>query len=153
MLTLQSILKLTSVKNGSAPYAKPVKVVVCGVSDVYHYRNDRKPDNKMWIVCFADQSMDIKGVLYYEEHLQKCIVGHCLLISNAIVKNNPESLVITKETVLRRSGGLEVHEDLQRLAKLIACPMPAQEAPIVRVGTSPVKTMVTVKGRIVSVSK
>lgn len=46
MLTLQSILKLHSVKNWSAPYAKPVKVVVCGVSDVYHYRNDRKPDNK-----------------------------------------------------------------------------------------------------------
>lgn len=144
MLTLQSILKLHSVKNGSAPYAKPVKVVVCGVSDVYHYRNDRKPDNKMWIVD--------KGVFYHEEHLQKCIVGHCLLISNAIVKNDPESLVITKETVLR-SGGLEVHEDLQRLAKLIACPMPAPEVPIVRVGISPVKTMVTVKGRIVSVSK
>lgn len=33
MLTLQSILKLHSVKNGSAPYAKPVKVVVCGVSE------------------------------------------------------------------------------------------------------------------------
>lgn len=152
MLTLQSILKLHSVKNGSAPYAKPVKVVVCGVSDVYHYRNDRKADNKMWIVGFADQSMGIKGVLYHEEHLQKCIVGHCLLISNAIVKYDPESLVITKETVLR-SGGLEVHEDLQRLAKLIACPMPAPEVPIVRVGISPVKTMVTVKGRIVSVSK
>lgn len=60
MLTLQSILKLHSVKNGSAPYAKPVKVVVCGVSDVYHYRNDRKPDNKMWIVGFADQSMPLR---------------------------------------------------------------------------------------------
>lgn len=107
MLTLQSILKLHSVKNWSAPYAKPVKVVVCGVSDVYHYRNDRKPDNKMWIIGFADQSMAIKGVLYHEEHLQKCIVGHCLLISNAKVKNDPESLVITKETVLRRSWGLE----------------------------------------------
>lgn len=152
MLTLQSILKLHSVKNGSAPYAKPVKVVVCGVSDVFHYRNERKPDNKMWIVGFADQSMAIEGVLYHEEHLQKCIVGHCLLISNAIVKNDQESLVITKETVLRRSGGSEVH-DLQRLAKLIACPMPAPEVPIVRVGISPVKTMVTVKGRIVSVSK
>lgn len=80
--------------------------------------------------------MAIKGVLYHEEHLQKCIVGHCLLISNAIVKNDPESLVITKKTVLRRSGGLEV---LQRLAKLIACPMPAPEVPIVRVGISPVK--------------
>lgn len=104
MLTLQSILKLHSVKNGSAPYAKPIKVVVCGVSDVFHYRNERKPDNKMWIVGLADESITIKGVLYHEEHLQKCVVGHCLLISNTIVMSDPESLVITKETVLRRSG-------------------------------------------------
>lgn len=60
MLTLQSILKLHSVKNGSAPYAKPIKVVVCGVSDVFHYRNERKPDNKMLIVGLADESMTIK---------------------------------------------------------------------------------------------
>lgn len=153
MLTLKSSLKLHTVKNGSAPFAKPVKVVVCGVSDVYHYRNERKPDNKMWIVGLGNESMAIKGVFFHEEHLQKYVVGHCLLISNAIVKSDPESLVITKETALRRSGGVKVQEDLQRLAKLIACPMPASEVRLVREGTSLVKTMVTVKGRNVSVSK
>lgn len=63
MLTLQSILKLHSVRNESAPYAKPVKVVDCGVSDAFHYRNERKPDNKMWIVGLADEFMAIKGML------------------------------------------------------------------------------------------
>lgn len=107
MLIIQLIFKLNSVKNWSVFYVKLVKFVVCGVFDVYYYRNDRKLDNKMWIIGFVDQLMVIKGVFYYEEYLQKCIVGYCFFISNVKVKNDLESLVIMKEMVLRRLWGLE----------------------------------------------
>lgn len=93
-----------SVKNGSVFYVKLVKVVVCGVLDVFYYRNERKLDNKMWIVGLVDELIIIKGVFYYEEYFKKCVVGYCFFISNVIVMSDLESLVIIKEIVLRRLG-------------------------------------------------
>lgn len=77
-----------------------------------------------------------------ETTLQK---ENTVILMNYIFKTEPsESIIITKN--------LEVGQELLDRAELIANPPPAVTIPIKKAKTSPVKTLVSIQGRVVSVS-
>lgn len=108
----------------------------------------------MLIVGLADESMTIKwSTMRNISKNAKLVIAFLSAMSSLWGYEWPREPSYHKGNSSEEIGGPEVQKDLQRLAKLIACPMPALEVPLVRVGTLPVKTIATDVGRIVSVSK
>ena len=72
---------------------------------------------------------------------------------NYIFKTEPsEGIVITKNSKVMKTASVEVSASLQTEAELIANPPQAKTLPIKQVKGSPVKSLVTVKGTVISVS-
>lgn len=140
------MLNIAKLKNSkrNKPYTLPLKARVGGVSGTMHYQVDgEKKEYK--IIGVADSTGAIKCILYdktKETTLQK---GNSVILMNYIFKTEPsESIIITKN--------LEVGQELLDRAELIANPPPAVTIPIKKAKTSPVKTLVSIQGRVVSVS-
>ena len=72
---------------------------------------------------------------------------------NYIFKNEGEpAVVITKNTKVLKTGTMEVPQDILEKGKRIANTPPVVTRPIKAVKTSPIKSLVSVKGKVVSVS-
>lgn len=79
--------------------------------------------------------------------------GNSVIILNYIFKTEPsEGIVITKNSKVMKTASVEVSASLQTEAELIANPPQAKPLPIKQVKGSPVKSLVTVKGTVISVS-
>ena len=79
--------------------------------------------------------------------------GNSVIILNYIFKTEPsEGIVITKNSKVLKTASVEVSASLQTDAELISNPPPAKTLPIKQVRGSPVKSLVTVKGTVISVS-
>lgn len=139
-----NIVKLKNSKSNK-PYTLPLKARVGGVSGAMHYQVDGGEKKEYKIIGVADSTGAIKCILYErtkEKTLQK---GNSVILMNYIFKTEPsESIIITKN--------LEVGQELLDRAELIANPPPAVTIPIKKAKTSPVKTLVSIQGRVVSVS-
>lgn len=85
-----------------------------------------------------------------ETTLQK---ENTVILMNYIFKTEPsESIIITKNSKVMNTSNFEVGQELLDRAELIANPPPAVTIPIKKAKTSPVKTLVSIQGRVVSVS-
>lgn len=148
------MLNIAKLKNSkrNKPYTLPLKARVGGVSGTMHYQVDgEKKEYK--IIGVADSTGAIKCILYdktKETTLQK---GNSVILMNYIFKTEPsESIIITKNSKVMKTSNLEVGQELLDRAELIANPTPAVTIPIKKAKTSPVKTLVSIDGRVVSVS-
>ncbi|XP_056002815.1 uncharacterized protein LOC130049384, partial [Ostrea edulis] len=103
------------------------------------------------VIGFADSTMAVKGVLYDTSKLNLVKDGTTVMLLNVIMKNDSaKSIVITNSSKILKTGPLEVPESLIKQGKAIACPPPADKVDIKSVQTSPVKTLVTLRGQVVS---
>ncbi|XP_061162729.1 uncharacterized protein LOC133171950 [Saccostrea echinata] len=93
----------------------------------------------------------MKTVLYdmtKENMLQQ---GSSVILMNYIYKTDPtESIILTKNSKVMRTSNIDVGQELLDRGELIANPPPAETIPIKRVKSSPVKTLVSIQGRVVS---
>lgn len=97
--------------------------------------------------------MAVKGVLYDSAKLHLMKEGQTVILLNVILKNDVgKSIVMTNRSKVLKTGPMEVPASLIQRGKDIACPPPAAEVNIKTVQTSPVKTLVTLRGQVVSVS-
>lgn len=97
--------------------------------------------------------MAVKGVLYDSAKLPLMKEGQTVMLLNVILKNDMgKSIVLTNRSKVLKTGPLEVPAALIKQGKDIACPPPAAEVDIKTVQTSPIKTLVTLRGQVVSVS-
>lgn len=98
--------------------------------------------------------MAVKGVLYDSAKLHLMKEGQTVMLLNVILKNDvgKSSIVMTNKSKVLKTGPMEVPASLIQRGKDIACPPPAAEVNIKTVQTSPVKTLVTLRGQVVSVS-
>ncbi|XP_062605362.1 uncharacterized protein LOC134267157 [Saccostrea cucullata] len=135
----------------STPYSGALKVKVCGVGPVIAYRNANGEQRQSTVIGFADRTMAVKGVLYDSSKLDVVKLGHTVMLLNVIIKNETvRSLVITNRSKVLKTGPLDVPESLVTQGKEIAFPPPAAEVSIKTAQSSPTKTLVTLRGQVVS---
>ncbi|XP_052703444.1 uncharacterized protein LOC128179831 [Crassostrea angulata] len=135
----------------STPYASAIKVNVCGVGPVISYKNAGGEKRQSTVIGFADNTMAVKGVLYDSAKLHLMKEGQTVMLLNVILKNDVgKSIVMTNRSKVLKTGPMEVPASLIQRGKDIACPPPAAEVNIKTVQTSPVKTLVTLRGQVVS---
>lgn len=136
---------------GGKPYAQPLKVKVCAVGNIQNYQIDSGEKKECVTVGMGDATDAIKGTLYDTSKLKTLTGDSTVILMNYIFKNEGEpAIVITKNTKVLKTGTMEVPQDILEKGKRIANPPPAVTRPIKAVKTSPVKSLVSVKGRVVS---
>ena len=152
MKTLNDIFQ--SGGHASAPYNAAIKVAVCGIGQVVQYRNANGDQRESMTVGFADQSMAVKGTLYDLTKKETLRVGTTVMLMNTIIKRDMKTIVITnKSKVLKTSPLANISEERIKEGHALACPPPADRVQIKSVHSSPVKTLVTIRGQIISVSE
>ena len=76
-----------------------------------------------------------------------------VMIMSAVFKLDPESIIVlTKGTKIMTISNFDVPVDIARKANLLSDPPPASMVTLKDAKTSPAKTMISVKGRVTSVS-
>jgi hypothetical protein len=151
-LQMQTVKKLKNSK-GTKPYSVPLKVKVAAVGQTQRYQTDSGERKEYLIVGLADTTDFIKAVVYDTSKLAGLSDSSSVILMNYIYKNEAEaSVIITKNTKVMKTAPLDVPEYFLERAKSITNPPPAETLPLKDVKKSPVKTLVSVKGRIISVS-
>ena len=149
------MMTLTKLKAGKSakPYTEPVKVQVCGVGSASNYTTDKGEDKQTVLVGVADKDTVMKVVVYDDNKLVSMTVGNAVMLTNYIFKTTPEPMIIiTAKSKVMRTASITVKDELREEAARIANPPPAATVPLSQVKLSPVKSLVSVKGKIVSVS-
>ena len=98
--------------------------------------------------------MTAKAILYDVTKANMLKVGTTLMLLNVIIKRDSKSVVMTNRSkLLKTSPFLEsLPAHLIKEGLELACPPPAEVVSINKIKTSPVKTMVSIRGQVVSVS-
>ncbi|XP_062590718.1 uncharacterized protein LOC134252294, partial [Saccostrea cucullata] len=145
-----TVAKLRESK-GNKPYSQPLKVKVCGVGTIQRYQTDNGEKKECATVGLADSTDAMKGTVYDTTKLKSLNADNTVILMNYIYKNeNEPTVIITKNTKVMKTGAMEVpHATMEKGAR-IANPPPAMTRPIKDIKTLPVKSLVSVKGRIVS---
>lgn len=138
----------------SAPYTTAIKVQICGVGEVNNYRNANGEQRQSMTVGFADHTMAAKGILYDVSKANVLRNGVTVMLLNVILKKHLNTIVMTNRSKILKTGPFqqEVPEYFQKQGQDLACPPPAEMVAINKIKTSPVKTLVSIRGQVVSVS-
>ena len=150
-LQMLTIAKLKSAK-GTKPYTQPLKVNVCHIGTSQLYTTDAGERREYAAVGLADTTDAIKAMVYDKVHLATMKVEVTIILMNYIFKNEEQHIIITKNSKVLKTGVVEVPDDKCAKAVLLANPPTADHRLIRDVKSSPLKTLVTIQGRIVSVS-
>lgn len=121
MSGLESIIK----EARDAPYKKPIKAFVYGISPICSYRKADGEERQMVTLDLADKHSAVKGILYDTSKLSQIREGSTYLILNSITKKEPTpSVVITKMTKMCKTGSIadSVPEDIRQRASTFAHP-------------------------------
>lgn len=148
------MLTVTKLKGnkGAKPYSLPLKLKVCAIGTNQKYVTDGEK-KEYTVVGLADTTDAIKGMVYDTSKLNNMQASATIILMNYIFKNENEgTVVITKTTKVLKKAQMDVPENLIEKGAAIANPPPAATLALRDVKRSPVKTLVSVKGRIISVS-
>lgn len=145
-----SIKKLKASK--PKPYSNPLKVKVIGVGDKSTYTTADGKEKKLVPLGVADKEDSIKVSLYEVDKLQLLKAGECVVLSNYVYRVDPHpTIVVTAVTRVMKTSSFAVPEDVETTAKAIANPAPAKIITIQDAKRSPIKSLVSIKGRVISV--
>lgn len=149
MLTLAKV----KASKGNKPYSQPLKVKVCGVSSTARYQVESGEKKEYCVIGIADHSMAMKATLYDISKKANLAEGTSVIVMNYIHKTEPtEGIIIPKNTKVMKTFDVDVPTEIQRQGALIANPPPAETLTIKQVKRSPIKSLVSVKGTVISVS-
>ncbi|XP_061169993.1 uncharacterized protein LOC133179218 [Saccostrea echinata] len=144
-----SIKKLKASK--PKPYSNPLRVRIFGSSNPSKYMTADGRERKSVTLGAADQEDAIKIVLYDLSKLTSVKDQDSVLLTNYVYKIDPcPCIILTTVSKVMKTLLINVPPHLQATAKSIANSLPAKSVAIRDVKTSPVKTMVTIKGRVTS---
>lgn len=150
MPTLQQVFETV---NKESPYSGAIYAQVCGKGGITHYKNASGQQRQLLTLGLADSTKAVKAILYDISMEEMFEVGSVVLLLNCIIKKDQNTIVLTKRTKIRRSTlGQKVPTEIQEQAYAIACPPAAAEISVKDVQTSPIKSMVSVKGQVTAVS-
>lgn len=102
-------------------------------------------------VGVADSTIAIKCTVYDQEKLRNMEVGSTVMLMNIVVKQD-NSITITSKSRVCKTGPVSVSAEHDRTALELAVPPTSPESPLIDVGKSPVKTMMSTRGQVVAVS-
>ena len=149
---MMTLSKLLSTK-GSKPFTTPVKVKIGGIGKTSKYVTDKGDNKEITTVGFCDKTSAMKGVVYYQTKIIPYKEGSTVMLLNYVFKADPSpTIIITTKTKVMKTSDLEVPDEYWAKAALIANPPPAECLTLKKVKLSPIKSMVSLKGKVVSVS-
>lgn len=135
------------------PYSNPLKVKVCGVGTPGSYTTSAGQKKESVVIGVADRDSSMKVILYDLEKLSSLKVSDTVMLTNYVFKLDPEPVVIlTKVSKIMKTSSIDVPQKVIDEAKNISHPPPAETISLKTAKTSPVKTLISVKGRVTSVS-
>lgn len=144
-----SIKKLKASK--PKPYSNPLKVKVIGVGDKSTYTTADGKEKQLVPLGVADKEDSIKVSLYEVDKLPLLKAGECVVLSNYVYRADPHpTIVVTAVTRVMKTSAFAVPEDVELTAKAIANPAPAKIITIHDAKKSPIKSLVSIKGRVIS---
>ena len=133
------------------PYQNPIKVKICAIGIPETTATGQKKMST--VLGLADKENTIKAVLYEQDKLEHLRLMDTVMIMNYVLKLDPEPIIVlTKVTKIMKTSNIDVPADIARKAHLISNPPPASMVTLKDAKTSPAKTMISVKGRVTSVS-
>ena len=148
MSTLEKIKRLKS----DMPYQTPLKAVVVGIGDKIEYRNKRGSKQEFWPVDLADSTTAMRASAY-GDIVQKFKSEKTYMITNYIVKKEygETSLILTSRSKAFLTNDIEITEERKSEARALMTPKQTT-SPINSVKLSPLKTKVTIQGKVTQVS-
>lgn len=135
------------------PYANPLKVTICSIGSPSSYTTTggQKKENVTFGV--ADKDSTVKMVLYDLLKLGSLKVMDTVILSNFVFKLDPEPVVVlTKVSRVMKTSGLNIPDQLRTEAEHLANPPPATTVSLKKAKVSPIKTLISLKGRVTAVS-
>lgn len=150
---MMSLSKLIAAKTAK-PYSQPVKVTVVEVGRSSSYKTDKGEDKQITVVGACDREHAIKLNVYDPAKVALMKEGGCVMLMNYIFKQEPDrAIVITNKTkVMQTSPMLDLNEDIRQKARELANPAPARLVGCKSAKLSPIKSLVSVQGKVISVS-
>ena len=138
---------------GTGPYSRPLKVKVVSTDEPVTYRGTDGSEKKALHPAISDGEQVVKLVCYDQAKFTKLAEGNTIVLREIIRKTEEgtQSIVATKNTNIFLTGGMEVPESHSGVGFLILNPPPAPTIPIKEALRSPMKTRVSVVGRVVQV--
>ena len=149
MVTISS----TFSDRGTGPYSRPLKVKVVSTDEPVNYRGTDGSEKKALHTAISDGERVVRLVCYDQTKFHKLAEGNTVVLREIIRKteDGTQSIVATKNTKIFLTGAMEVPESHSGEGFLILNPPPAQTIPKNEALRSPMKTRVSVVGRIVQV--
>ncbi|XP_061170755.1 uncharacterized protein LOC133180207 [Saccostrea echinata] len=133
------------------PYSNPLKVKVCGVGTRSSYTTSAGQKKESVVIGVADRDSVVKVILYDIDKLPSLKVSDTVMLTNYVFKLDPEPVVVlTKVSKIMRTSSLDVPQNIIDEAKMISHPPPAETISVKAAKISPVKTLISVKGRVTS---
>ena len=137
---------------GTGPYSRPLKVKVVSTDEPVTDRGTDGSEKKALHTAISDGEQVVKLVCYDQTKFPKLAEGNTIVLREIIRKTEgTQSIVATKNTKIFLTGGMEVPESHSGVGFLILNPPPAPTIPIKEALRSPMKTRVSVVGRVVQV--
>ncbi|XP_056018770.1 uncharacterized protein LOC130054182 [Ostrea edulis] len=133
------------------PYSNPLKVKVCGVDTSGSYTTSAGQKKESVVIGVADRDSSMNVIVYNLEKLSSLKVSDTVMLTNYVFKLDPEPVVIlTKVSKIMKTSSIDVPQKVIDEAKSISHPPPAETISLKTAKTSPVKTLISVKGRVTS---
>ncbi|XP_033638544.1 uncharacterized protein LOC117299194 [Asterias rubens] len=145
---MQSLMTtIKKLKEGAKkPYSVPLECVITSRSDVIRYKTGGI-SKTMLFVSLCDATGYIKGSVYDIHKFDDIEDGEGVYMKNYIMKSE-SCLVITSKTHVMERGKMSVPEELVRESVLLTRPATPPPIDVSLVKKSPVKSTVTVTGKI-----
>ena len=138
---------------GTGPYSRPLNVKVVSTDEPVNYRGTDGSEKKALHTAISDGERVVKVICYDLTQFPKLAEGNTIVSREIISKteDGTQSIVATKNTKIFLTGAMEVPESHSGEGFLILNPPSAPTIPLNEALRSPMKTRVSVVGRVVQV--
>ncbi len=149
---LSSLERLKRLK--PQPYEKSFKALVVAVGPKITYKNKKGREQTMSFVGLADASTALRAIVYGEDVRENLEEGKSVLVFNFIVRDEygDISVVLRSNSKVYSTNDIETTDDIRQNAKKMVS---GYEQPVQKISSvkhSPVKTKLSVQGRVTQVS-
>ncbi|XP_062600005.1 uncharacterized protein LOC134261598 [Saccostrea cucullata] len=134
------------------PYNTALKVKICGLGQISTYRNASGEQTQSLPMGIADRTMAAKGMVYDVSKASSLKVASTVMLLNVIIKRESRAIVMTNRSKLLMTGPFAeaIPAQLVQQGLELACPPPSELVAINKIKSSTPKSMVSIRGQVVS---
>lgn len=134
----------------SSPYARPLKAQILGIGPVKDFIASNGEPRQFVQLGLATHEQAIKGFHYNPEKLKTIKENNFVIIKNYNTRQDG-NITLNASTLMYKCSSFEIPQTIKDVARQFVYPPEANIVTIMEASSSPVKTMVSLKGFITQV--